>query len=90
MTRVMAVEWAPYSIRVNCVAPGYVMTEAVEKVVNDGLIDISALERRTPQGRLGTTDEIANAVVYMASDKASFMTGSVVMVDGGWDAYGYT
>jgi NAD(P)-dependent dehydrogenase (short-subunit alcohol dehydrogenase family) len=90
MTRVMAVEWAAESIRVNCVAPGYVRTEAVKKVVEDGLIDVSALERRTPQGRLGQTEEIANAVVYLASDKASFMTGSIVVVDGGWDAYGYT
>ena len=89
MTRVMAVECAKYQVRVNCIAPGYVHTELIDDLVAAGKLTLDALEKRTPQRRLGTLDEISQAVVYVASDDAAFMTGSVVTIDGGWSAYGY-
>lgn len=89
MTRVLAIEWARLGIRVNCVAPGYVRTELIENLESEGKLAIRDLERRTPQRRLGTGEEIASAVRYAASDEASFMTGEVMVVDGGWSAFGY-
>lgn len=89
MTRVLAIELARHRIRVNCVAPGYVRTELVDDLVREGKFSLEAIERRTPQRRLGSGKDIAQAVCYVASDEASFMTGEVVVVDGGWSAYGY-
>lgn len=89
MTRVLAIELARYQIRVNCVAPGYIRTEMVESLASDGKFSIEALERRTPQRRLGSGADIAHAVCYVASDEARFMTGQVLILDGGWTAYGY-
>ncbi|SAK66955.1 SDR family NAD(P)-dependent oxidoreductase [Caballeronia ptereochthonis] len=88
MTRSMAGEWARDGIRVNAVAPGYVATELVEKLVGNGQIDIAAIERRTPMGRLARPDEIAEAILFLASDAASYVTGTVLSVDGGWHASG--
>jgi len=89
MTRVMAIEWARYNIRVNCVAPGYVKTDLLDDLASDGKVKLRDLERRTPQRRLGTPREIARAVVYVASADAAFMTGEVLVIDGGWSAFGY-
>ena len=89
MTRVMAIEWARYGIRVNCVAPGYIRTEMIDQLEADGKLDARGLERRTPQRRLGSGADIAHAVRYVASDDAAFMTGEVLVIDGGWTAFGY-
>ena len=89
MTRVLAIELARHRIRVNCVAPGYIHTELIDSLVRDGKFSMEAIARRTPQRRLGTGDDVARAVCYVASDDAGFMTGQVVTVDGGWTAYGY-
>jgi NAD(P)-dependent dehydrogenase (short-subunit alcohol dehydrogenase family) len=89
LTKVMAIEWAASGVRVNCIAPGYVATEIVRSLSARGVLDPSLLARRTPMGRLGTPDEIAGAAVFLAGDEASFVTGEVLTVDGGWSAYGY-
>ena len=89
MTRVMAIEWARLGIRVNCIAPGYVQTDLIDELAADGKLSVRDLERRTPMRRLGTAREIARAVVYVASDDAAFMTGEVLVIDGGWSAFGY-
>jgi len=88
LTRSMACEWAREGIRVNAVAPGYVSTDLVQKLVHAGQIDLAAIERRTPMGRLARPDEIAQAIAFLAYDAASYITGTVLSADGGWIASG--
>lgn len=83
MIKSLAVELAPKNIRVNAVAPGYVMTELTKRgMSNPEWLPIWI--NSTPIGRLGTPEEIANVMLFLASDAASYMTGSVVLVDGGY------
>jgi len=89
MTRVMAIEWAKYGIRVNCIAPGYVRTDLIDRLAAEGKLTLADLQKRTPQHRLGSGADIAKAVRYVASDDAGFMTGEVLVIDGGWTAFGY-
>jgi 3-oxoacyl-[acyl-carrier protein] reductase len=89
LTKVLANEWALQNIRVNAIAPGYIRTEMVQGVIDKGMLPVGAVERRTPQGRIGEVKDVVGAAVYLASDEASFVTGAIVTVDGGWTAYGY-
>ena len=89
LTRVLASEWADRNIRVNAIAPGYTRTELVEGVIERGMISMDDIIRRTPQRRIGEVGELVGMAVYMASDESSFMTGSIVNIDGGWVAHGY-
>lgn len=88
MTKSMGAEWAPQGIRVNAVAPGYVRTALVEKLIAEGLLDAEAITRRTPIGRMLTPLEVAEAVYFLASPAASGITGTTLSVDGGWTAMG--
>ncbi|MBI2015725.1 MAG: glucose 1-dehydrogenase [Candidatus Rokubacteria bacterium] len=89
ITKVLAIEWAASGVRVNAIAPGYVETDFIKARAARGLLDLGALVRRTPIGRLGTPEEIGEAAVFLASDAASFVTGEIFTVDGGWSAYGF-
>ncbi len=89
MAKALAVEWARHGIRVNAIAPGYVRTPFVEDLQARGRLDIGALEKRTPIGRLIETSEVAEVAAFLASDASGPMTGQIVGVDGGWTAYGY-
>ena len=89
MTKVLAAEWAGYGIRVNAVAPGMTETAMVQEAIDDGLIDVEAYHAMTPLGRFGTPEEIAEAVLFLASDRSRFMTGQVITPDGGWTAFGW-
>jgi len=89
LTKVLAVEWAQKNIRVNAIAPGYVRTELVEELIERGVMPLEAIQKRTPQGRIGRVEDILSAAVFLASDESSYITGSVVTIDGGWTAYGY-
>ncbi|UJQ94121.1 SDR family NAD(P)-dependent oxidoreductase [Mariluticola halotolerans] len=88
MTKSMASEWGSLGIRVNAVAPGYVKTALVAKLVAEGLLDEDSIVRRTPLGRFINPAEIAEAVYFLASPVASAVTGAVLSVDAGWMAYG--
>ena len=89
LTKTLAIEWAQYNMRVNCVAPAYVETERIRAEVKAGTRDISPAVKRTPLKRLGYPNEVASVVAFLASDDASFVTGETVAADGGWLAYGY-
>ncbi len=81
LTRSLAMELAPSGIRVNCVAPGVIDTDMVRVLGEETL---RALAAETPLGRLGTPEDIAAAVAFLASDEASFITGQVLTADGGF------
>lgn len=84
MTRSLAAEWADYNIRVNSIAPGYMDTELVHKtLMDDGLWARKWMEL-TPMKRAGKPSELGPLAVYLASDASSFMTGSIVVIDGGY------
>ncbi|MBI2832695.1 MAG: 3-oxoacyl-ACP reductase FabG [Chloroflexi bacterium] len=86
LTRVTARELGPYNITVNSVAPGFVVTEMTGARRTKEQVDKVAAENvaSTPMGRLGTPQDIANAILFFASDEASFVTGQLIAVDGGW------
>ncbi len=84
MTRTLAVEWARHGIRLNCVAAGIVHTQAWESY---GL-DVDVVSAAIPAGRLATPEEIARAIVFLASPAASYVTGATLLVDGGLDNVG--
>lgn len=88
MTRAMASEWARAGIRVNAVAPGYVRTALVAELDRKGALDAAGIARRTPMGRMAEPAEIAEVIAFLASSKASYVTGAVLPADGGWTAFG--
>ena len=85
LTRVLAVEYADRGIRVNAVAPAWVHTP-MNRTVRDHATLYDRLKKRHPMGRFGTPDEIARAILHLASDDAAWTTGAVLTVDGGWTA----
>ncbi|MCY3773616.1 MAG: SDR family oxidoreductase [Gemmatimonadetes bacterium] len=85
LTRVLAVEYADRGIRVNAVAPAWVHTPMNESV-RDHEMMYERLKKRHPMGRFGTAEEIAHAILHLASDEATWTTGTVLAVDGGWTA----
>ncbi|MEJ8815269.1 SDR family NAD(P)-dependent oxidoreductase [Variovorax ureilyticus] len=89
LTKTLAIEWASHGVRVNCVAPGYVNTPLLQSLDSEGRVDLAAIQRRTPQQRLGTPQDMAQAVVYLCEPRSAHITGQVLAVDGGWSSYGY-
>ena len=88
LTKILGCEWAKYNINVNAVAPGYVSTDLVKKLVKEGAYDLAALQGRVPLGRLAESSDVANAVLFLASDEANYIEGQEIVIDGGWSSYG--
>jgi NAD(P)-dependent dehydrogenase (short-subunit alcohol dehydrogenase family) len=82
LTKAMAIEWSRYNIRVNALAPGYFITEINQEQFADGSAE-EFLMRRVPMSRVGDLREIAGPLLLLASDAGSYMTGSIIAVDGG-------
>jgi NAD(P)-dependent dehydrogenase (short-subunit alcohol dehydrogenase family) len=86
LTKHLAVEWAGKGIRVNAVAPGTINTERVQRLPQEpgGIEYLEAVKAAHPMGRLGEPSEVAKAILFLASDEASFITGAILPVDGGF------
>lgn len=82
-TKVLALEWAPYNINVNAIAPGYVATELNTKLMEDKQV-YDELTSRIPMGRWAEPEELTGTVVFLASNASSYMTGQLVNIDGGY------
>jgi NAD(P)-dependent dehydrogenase (short-subunit alcohol dehydrogenase family) len=89
LTKVLAVEWAGRKIRVNAVGPTYVATEMTQRNIAAGHIGEEQVKARIPMGRMAQPADVADAVSFLLSDRASLITGHSLYVDGGWLAYGY-
>lgn len=83
MTRALATELSPLGIRINCIAPGFILTSMSAAAFNGDPERKRKVLARTPMGKLGDPQDIANAIYFLASDQASFVTGTVIPVDGG-------
>lgn len=88
LTKVLALDWAPYGIRVNDLAPGYIVTEMNARDQSTSDYTDMDIFRRDPMQRYGTVEEIAEAALYLTSDASSYVSGIDLPVDGGWLAYG--
>ena len=89
LTKSLAAEWAEYNIRVNAVCPGYTRTALVDALIATRALDGDQIVARTPLGRFGTPEEMAEVALYLASDSAAFITGHALVSDGGWTADGF-
>jgi 3-oxoacyl-[acyl-carrier protein] reductase len=89
LTKVLAIEWAEKGIRVNAVGPAYVATDMTLRNIAAGNVNEEQIKRRIPLGRLARPADVADAVSFLLSEKAAFITGHSLYVDGGWLAYGY-
>ncbi|BCJ86273.1 SDR family NAD(P)-dependent oxidoreductase [Effusibacillus dendaii] len=85
LTKALAIEWAPYNIKVNAVAPTFIETELTSKMLADEDFRKDVLGR-IPLGKLAAPSDVTGAVLYLASDLANFVTGDTIRVDGGWTA----
>jgi NAD(P)-dependent dehydrogenase (short-subunit alcohol dehydrogenase family) len=88
LTRTLACEWAAQGVRVNAIAPGYILTPFAQRLMDEGKLDAQKIRRRTPAGRLGKPDHIADAMLFLASDRSEFITGVTLPVDGGYMSWG--
>jgi NAD(P)-dependent dehydrogenase (short-subunit alcohol dehydrogenase family) len=84
LTQSLAVEWADRGVRVNAIAPGYMRTDLVDEVLAENPEMEATWLENTPMGRLGRPEELAELVVYLASEASSYMTGTTVVMDGGY------
>jgi NAD(P)-dependent dehydrogenase (short-subunit alcohol dehydrogenase family) len=88
VTRALACEWGSSNVRVNAIAPGYIRTAMIDALEQENKIDSTRVDSRTPLGRMGLPEECAQVAAFLASDWASYVTGAILPVDGGWSAFG--
>lgn len=85
LTRVLALEWAPFNIQVNCLSPSHIKTQRTRAILDDPA-EYARLRARSPVGRFGEPWELVGPAVFLASDASGFVTGHSLLVDGGWTA----
>jgi NAD(P)-dependent dehydrogenase (short-subunit alcohol dehydrogenase family) len=85
LTRTCAVEWAPYGIRVNAIGPGYTRTPMTEPALGDP-DTLRTILAKTPLGRVAEPEDLAGAAIFLATRSSAYVTGHILMVDGGWTA----
>lgn len=86
LTKGASLDYATQGIRVNAVAPGAIKTDILKNAIESGTYDVSAIEALHPMNRLGEVEDIAKAIYFLASEENSFMTGTILTVDGGYNA----
>lgn len=84
LTKVLAIEWAPYNINVNCIAPGFMKTPLIASVIENDKSFEEWVNQHIPFRRIGVPEEVAYAALYLASEASSYVTGQSIFVDGGW------
>ena len=89
LTRALGVEWARHGINVNILSPGYFETDIVKHQIEIGQLNLTAIERRTPMGRIGRMEDLTGPAIFLASPDSDFMCGQALIIDGGWLAYGF-
>jgi NAD(P)-dependent dehydrogenase (short-subunit alcohol dehydrogenase family) len=87
-TQALACEWASEGVRINCIAPGTILTPLVRENFEKGLLDGERVLERTPLKRFGEPYEVASVAAFLASKEASYITGQTIYVDGGWTSWG--
>ena len=87
LTQVLGIEWASRGVRVVGIAPGALATDFAQDGANEGSDVRRAYERRTPLRRMGTVEEVTEAILYLTGEEASYVTAETMRVDGGWTAY---
>jgi NAD(P)-dependent dehydrogenase (short-subunit alcohol dehydrogenase family) len=87
LAKSLAMEWAPHTVRVNSISPGYMRTALTDRVIEDNPAFFAAWNSRIPMGRMGTPSELRGLAVYLASDASSYMTGSDLIIDGGYTCW---
>lgn len=89
LTQNFAVEWAPYNIQVNSISPGFIITEIVRDYIAKGIHKPDKMVARIPTGRMGEVEDIAGPAVFLASSDSDYVTGTTMIVDGGFLSNGY-
>ena len=86
LTKSAALEYATQNIRINAVAPGAIKTDIIEEAISQGTYNEEMIVAMEPMGRMGKAQEIANGIAWLCSDEASFVTGEILSIDGGFNA----
>lgn len=89
LTQNFALEWAPYNIQVNSISPGFIVTEIVRDFIAKGIHKPEKMIARIPAGRMGEVEDIAGPAVFLASSDSDYVTGTTLIVDGGFLTNGY-
>lgn len=89
LARALGVEWARHGINVNILSPGYFETDIILHQIEIGQLDLEAIRRRTPMGRIGKMEDLTGPAVFLASSESDFMCAQAPIIDGGWMAYGF-